>query len=122
MRVNRRFLYSGIFLVAIGGVLAVADVAGLDSRLIADALRLWPLAIVAIGIGIVLRRTRFSLTGGILAAAVLGLLLGDGFALASRIAVDCAVDGAASTNAVQESFFDGPARVSVSTGCVVRSW
>jgi hypothetical protein len=117
MRVNRRFLYWGIFLTAIGGVLVVVNVGGLDSRSIADAMRLWPLVIVAIGIGIVFRRTRFSLTGGILAAVALGLFMGDGFALASRIAVDCGVHGGPSTGVAQESVFDGPARISITTEC-----
>ena len=37
MRVNRRFLYWGVFLVAIGGVLVAADLSAADSATIADA-------------------------------------------------------------------------------------
>ncbi len=117
MRVNRRFLYWGVFLVAIGGVLVAADLRVVDSTTIADALRLWPLALVAIGAGLVLRRTRFSLAGGMLAAAIPGLLLGGGFALAPRISVDCGAGGAPSTFETREGTFDGPAQVSVATGC-----
>lgn len=117
MRVNRRFLYWGVFLVAIGGVLVAADLGRVDAATIADALRLWPLAVVAIGVGIVLRRTRFSLTGGLLAAAVPGLLLGGGFAIAPRIAVDRGARGAPSSVATRQGVFDGPAHVSVATGC-----
>lgn len=120
MRVNRRFLYWGVFLVAVGGVLVAADLSAVDSTTIADALRLWPLAIVAIGLGLVLRRTRFGLAGGMLGAAVPGLVLGGGFALAPRIAVDCGAVpavGVASTVMTQHGVFDGPARVSVATGC-----
>jgi len=118
MRVNRRFLYWGVFLVAIGGVLVAADLRAVDATTIADALQLWPLALVAIGTGLVLRRTRFSLAGGMLAAAVPGLVLGGGFAVAPRIAVDCgAVGGAPSTVATRQGTFEGPARVTVATGC-----
>ena len=117
MRVNRRFLYWGIFLAAIGGVLVAVDVRAVDTTIIADALRLWPFAFVAIGLGLVLRRTRLSVPGGMLAAAVPGLLLGGGFALAPRIAVDCGAGGAASTFETREGAFDGPARVSVASGC-----
>ncbi len=117
MRVNRRFLYWGVFLVAIGAVLVAADVGRLDSEAIADILRLWPLAFVAIGIGIALRRTRFSLPSGVLAAAVPGLLLGGGFALVPRIAADCGATEAASTVAAREGVFDGPARIAVTAGC-----
>src|SRR6476646_1607843 len=113
MRVNRRFLYWGIFLVAIGGVLVAADVGGLDSGSIADGLRLWPVALVAIGVAIVVRRTRFSLPGGMLAAALPGLMIGGGLAIAPRIAVDCGTKGGAETAAAHDGVFDGPARVSI---------
>jgi len=117
MRVNRRFLYWGVFLVAIGGVLVAADLSAVDAATIADALRLWPLAIVAIGLGLLLRRTRFSVAGGMLAAAVPGLVLGGGFALVPRVGVDWCAGGAPSSVATHQGVFDGPARVSVATGC-----
>jgi hypothetical protein len=119
MRVNRRFLYWGVFLVAIGAVLVAVDLRIIDPATIVDALRLWPLAIVAIGIGLVLRRTRFSLPGGMLAAVAPGLLLGAGFAVAPHFALDCgaAGTGGATSTASRVGVFDGPARVSVTTGC-----
>jgi hypothetical protein len=117
MRVNRRFLYWGVFLVSLGGVLVAADLTAVDSATIADALRLWPIAFIAIGLGLVLRRTRFSVAGGMLAAAVPGLVLGGAFAIAPRIAIDCGASAAPSNTAIHEGTFAGPARVSVSTGC-----
>lgn len=117
MRVNRRFLYWGVFLVAIGGVLVVADLAAIDSATIADALRLWPVAIVAIGVGLILRRTRFSVAGGLLAAAVPGLLLGGAFAVAPHFSVDCGGRGEPASITTNQGAFDGPATVSVTSGC-----
>jgi hypothetical protein len=117
MRINRRFLYWGIFLVAIGGVLTAAGVGGLDSGSIADGLRLWPLALVAIGVGIVVRRTRFSLPGGMLAAALPGLVIGGGLAIVPRIALDCGTSRAMPNVAAHDGVFDGPARVTITTGC-----
>ena len=117
MRVNRRFLYWGVFLVALGGVLVAVDIGAVDSAIILDALRLWPLALVAIGLGLVLRRTRFSLPGGMLAAAAPGLLLGAGLAFAPRIAIDCGADTGAPTISQHQGEFDGPARVTVAAGC-----
>lgn len=117
MRVNRRFLYWGIFLVAIGGVLVAADVGGLDSGSIADGLRLWPVALVAIGIAIVVRRSRFSLPGGMLAAALPGLMIGGGLAIAPRIAADCGATGGTPMVSAHDGTFDGPARIAVRTGC-----
>lgn len=119
MRVNRRFLYGGVFLVAIGGVLVVSDLGRVESATITDALRLWPLAIVAIGLGLVFRRTRFSLAGGLLAAAAPGLLIGGGFALAPHVDVDCGPGSTPTNVATYDGAFDGAARVSVSTGCGV---
>jgi hypothetical protein len=117
MRVNRRFLYWGVFLVALGGVLVVVDLGAIAPAVIVDVLRLWPLALVAIGLGLVLRRTRFRVPGGMLAAAAPGLLLGAGLAVAPRIAIDCGVATAAPTISQHQGQFDGPARVTVATGC-----
>lgn len=117
MRVNRRFLYWGVFLVAIGGVLVAADLAAVDSATVADALRLWPLGIIAIGIGLILRRTRFSVAGGMLAAAMPGLLLGGAFAVAPHFSVDCGARGEPANVSTNQGTFDGAATVSVTSGC-----
>jgi hypothetical protein len=117
MRINRRFLYWGIFLVTIGGVLVAADVGGVDSRSIADGLRFWPVALIAIGVGIVVRRTRFSLPGGILAAALPGLVIGGGLAIVPRVALVCGANGVVPVVAAHDGVFDGPARVTITTGC-----
>lgn len=76
MTVHRRFLYGGIFLIAAGGVLLVVNGASVDRDDVAAALRLWPVAVIALGVGLLLRRTRFDVAGGMLAAAMPGLLLG----------------------------------------------
>lgn len=117
MRVNRRLLYWGVFFAAIGGVLVAVDVRAVDTTTVAEALRFWPLAVVAIGLAIVLRRTTMSVPSGMLAAAVPGLLLGGGFALAPRIAVDCGAGGTTPAVATQQGVFTSPARISVTTGC-----
>jgi len=117
MRINRRFLYWGVFLVAIGVVLVAADLNGVDDTTLADWLRLWPLAILAIGVGIVLRRTRFSVAGGMLAAAVPGLVLGGAFAIGPQFAIDCGGVAEPTAFVTREGTFDGPARIDVATGC-----
>jgi hypothetical protein len=119
MRVNRRFLYWGVFLVALGGVLIAVDLANPDGSAIAGALRFWPLAIISVGLGLVLRRTRLAVAGGMLAAAVPGLVLGGAFAVAPRITVDCGASSAPSATTTREGTFDGSARIDISTGCGV---
>lgn len=117
MRVNRRFLYWGIFLVAIGGVLVAADLGAVDTAALTDVLRLWPLAIVAIGLGIVLRRTRLSLPSLALGAAVPGLVLGGALSVAPRFAGDCGDRRDSASVSTTQGTFDGPATVSVTSGC-----
>jgi hypothetical protein len=89
MRVDRGLLYTGVFLVAIGSVLVAVDAGAIDATRLTDALRLWPLAVIAIGASLVLRRSRLSLPGGMLAAALPGLVLGGAIAIAPTYAPDC---------------------------------
>ncbi len=117
MRINRRFLYWGVFLVALGGVLVASDLRVIDAAVIADALRLWPLALVAIGFGLVLRRTQFSVPGGMLAAAVPGLVLGGAFVVTPNLALLCGPDREPASVATNNGTFDGPARISVTAAC-----
>lgn len=76
MRIDQRFLGWGLFFIALGAVplavragLLTADVAG-------DAWRLWPLLLVAIGIGILLRGSRAAAVGGLVVALTFGVIGG----------------------------------------------
>lgn len=88
MRSNRTLLFTGVFLAAIGAAVMVADLGALGTPALIDILRLWPLAVIAVGLGIALRRTQVSLASGLLAAAVPGLILGGAMALGPRLAVE----------------------------------
>src|SRR5438128_1820864 len=117
MRVNRRFLYAGVFLLAIGGVLVTTDTGLFDAAGLADVVRLWPAVLVAFGAALVLRRTQFSLPSGLLAAALPGLLIGSGIAIVPRFAGDCGGHANPIPVTAQDGSFDGPASVSVTSGC-----
>src|SRR5258705_1805070 len=117
MRVNHRFLYWGIFFVAIGGILVASDLRAVDTPTLTDVLRLWPLALVAIGLSIVLRRTRLSLPGLMLAAAVPGLVVGGALAVAPRFIGDCGARGEPASVASTQGTFDGAATVTVRSCC-----
>jgi hypothetical protein len=116
MRVKRGFLYWGILLLAIGGVLVAADLGVVGRATLTETLRLWPLAVIAIGASLVLRRTQLALPGVMLAAAVPGLVLGAAFAVAPRFVGDCGVRGEAA-GIVRQGSFDGAATVTVRSGC-----
>jgi hypothetical protein len=88
MRLNRTLLYSGVFLTALGVALLAIDASSPSTSQLIEVLRLWPLVPIAAGLALVLRRTSFSLAGGLLAAAVPGLVLGGLLALSPRVAVD----------------------------------
>jgi len=117
MRVHRRLLYAGVFLTAVGGVIVAADLGAVDTPTLTDALRLWPLAILATGLGLVIRHTRVGLPAGILATAVPGLVLGGALAVAPRFAGDCGAHEASPSRATQTGSFDTAASVTVRSGC-----
>ena len=117
MRINRALLCSGTLLVAIGGVLVVVDQGVLTTSTVSDALRYWPLAILAIGAGLVLRHTQVSLASGLLAAAVPGLLLGGTLAVAPRIAGECGVPNQPQSVLSRSGELGSDAHVSVTLSC-----
>ncbi len=116
MAVNRRFLYWGVFLLGMGGVMVAVDLYGVDAPLVAQLVQLWPLVLIAFGVGIVLRRTRFSLAGGMLAAAMPGLVLGGAFAAGPELANVCG--GTEPTAfAPLSGTFDGASSVDLRLSC-----
>lgn len=117
MRINRALLYAGIFLVAIGGVIVIVDQGVLAPSTVSEALRFWPVAVLAIGTGLVLRRTPVSLAGGLLATAVPGLVLGGAFAVAPRVSGDCGIHGGPQVVATRAGTFSGTAKVSLDVSC-----
>ena len=116
MTFNRRILYWGIFLVAAGAVMLVAQSDAVSDDVVAQAMRLWPVVLIALGIGLLLRRTRFGLAGGMLAAAMPGLLLGGLVVTAPRIGLDCGI-GRPVTSATRQGTFDGQASVDLRLAC-----
>ena len=116
MTVNRRFLYWGVFLVAAGAVTLVAQGTAASDDLVAQALRLWPVAVIALGIGLLLRRTRFGLAGGMLAAAMPGLLLGGLIVAVPRLVPDCGIVEPVSL-ATRQGTFVGAASVDLTLRC-----
>ena len=118
MRVNHAYLYWGVFLLALGGAIVAVTSLAPDPAAVVDVFRYWPLAIVAIGVALVLRRTRFDVAGGMLGAAVPGLLLGGAIAVGPSVDWDCA-PGSNDGGTVQtdRGTFSEPARVDVETAC-----
>lgn len=117
MRINRKFLYGGVFLVALGAVLVSADLGTLDLAIVRDALRLWPLVVVLVGLAIVVRRSPAALPAGLLAAAIPGLALGGAIAVGPRFVVDCATPGTPTPATVRQGPFSAGQDVSLRIRC-----
>ena len=117
MRVNGKFLFWGVSLATIGGVLVASDLRIVDTAVLGDALRLWPLAVIAIGVALVLRRTDLRIPALALGAAVTGLVLGAAFSVGPRFAEICGTRAEAASMATTQGTFDGPATVAVRGAC-----
>lgn len=114
--VNRKLLYWGVFLVVLGGVLLAGQSPNLDVDLVAQALRLWPIVIIALGVGLLVRRTAFALPGGLVAAAMPGLLLGGIVVAAPTMAHACNIAESADT-VTRQGDFSGHATVDLRLDC-----
>lgn len=120
MTVRRGLLYSGVFLAAAGAVTLLVSAGVLDPARVADALAWWPIAVIAIGAGLVLRHTRAAIPGGLVAAAVPGLMLGAMFVAVPdfpELAHPCSSDVAGGTPIAREGSFGSAARVSLELSC-----
>ena len=90
MTVRRGPLYLGVFLLAAGGVGLLLATGVLDPTRVANAVvLLWPVAIIAVGVGLVLRRSPMALPAGLVAALLPGLALGGSFAAIPSVGVPC---------------------------------
>lgn len=76
MRINRSLLNWGVFLIALGGVPLAVDRGWLESDIASELGQLWPLILVGIGLGLILRWTPLSWFGGALVAATFGVIFG----------------------------------------------
>ena len=76
MHINRSLLNWGVFLIALGGIPLAVDQGWIDSDIAADLGQLWPLILVGIGLGLILRWTPFAWFGGALVAATFGIIFG----------------------------------------------
>lgn len=116
MNINRKFLYLGVFLLSAGGVLLLAQAGVITNEAIAEALRLWPLAVIAIGAAILLRATRFATAGIVVAAILPGLLAGGLAAATPRFDMSC-TDIVPVSATTREGTLAGDASVELRLGC-----
>jgi hypothetical protein len=76
MRIDRSLLNWGVFLIALGGVPLAVQRGWADAGIAGDLWRLWPLILVGIGLGLILRWTPVAWLGGAIVAGTFGLIFG----------------------------------------------
>jgi hypothetical protein len=76
MRVDRRLLGWGLFFILVGGIPLAVRANLLDPQAVGQWPLLWPLLLIAWGIGLLLRHTPIEWVGGALAAATFGVMGG----------------------------------------------
>src|SRR5262245_18787254 len=73
---NRGFLNWGVFLVLLGAVPLAVQQGVVSASAVGDLWHLWPVLLIGLGVGLILRLTRIAWLGGVIVAATLGLMLG----------------------------------------------
>ena len=76
MHVRRGLLGWGVFLILAGAIPLAVRAGYLDADRVGQLWSLWPLILIGIGVGLILRRTRFAFVGGLIVAATFGLMVG----------------------------------------------
>jgi len=125
MSVDRRLANLGIFLLILGAVPLAVSQGWLARETTSHALELWPLILIGVGIGLILRRTPLHFAGGLLVAAtggtMLGALLAGGLSLGT---LGCGNVGAATDPAIFEehgTFTGGATSVVLRATCAELS-
>jgi hypothetical protein len=117
MHLDRRLAGWGVFLVLLGAIPLLVRQGVLATDVVARAWTLWPLLLVAAGIGLLLRRTRFEFVGGLLAAATLGILGGALLAGGSVPFGACGGDKTGTAFPVRQGELGTSAAVELSQNC-----
>ena len=125
MHLNRGLLFWGLALITAGATALAVQQGIVDRDVVADAWRLWPVILIAIGLSIVLARTPFSVLGTVLAALILGVAggalvtLGPGVACTGNVPTDLATqsgDFSGGSAAVDLEFNCGELNVALADG------
>jgi hypothetical protein len=125
MRVNSDFLGWGLFLILLGSIPLAVRQGLIETDTLTRAWQLWPLILIGIGIGLVLRRTSAEFLGGLIVAGTFGILAGSflavgfaGFGAIGNIGTGCGFGGGEGTAfASQSGQLGANARVRMELNC-----
>ncbi len=119
MKIHRRYLGWGVFLICLGVVPLAVQMGWIDAQAAVAVLRLWPLILIGIGLSLVLRMTRYRVLGSVVSAAAFGLVVGVFFAggLASPAFICTGGQPAAAPVTQTGSFSGSSAYVNIELSC-----
>ena len=115
MNLNRGRLNWGVFLIILGAVPLAYHQGIVSASTLGDAWRLWPLVLVGLGLGLVLSRTPAFFMGGLVVAAILGLVFGSLLAIGPN--VGCGHSSGAITTLSRDGSFGGSGHVNLNLQC-----
>jgi len=121
VRVRRGLLFWGLFFIPLGGVPLLVRAGLIDANVVADAWRLWPLLLVALGLTLILGRGRAGALGTVVAALALGIVAGGALAASTPFIGNVGGCGATASTADRHTersgTFAGPAAVTLDMDC-----
>ena len=118
MTIRRGSLYAGAFVLAVGAVTAASVAGPFDRSLASDAVGvLWPVTVIAVGVAVLVRRTRAALPAGFVEAAAPGLLLGGALVGVPSFATPCTGSLSHAPAQTQQGSIDGSGVIDLHLAC-----
>jgi hypothetical protein len=119
MHVRRGLLGWGVFLILAGAVPLAVRAGYLTTDEIGQLWSLWPLILIGIGVGLILRRTPLDFLGGLIVAATLGLMAGGllGAGVAGFSGGTCGQSGGTQAFPTRDGTFAAAGSVDVQLNC-----
>jgi hypothetical protein len=120
MHIDRRLLGWGLFFILVGGIPLAVRANVLERELVGQWPLLWPLLLIAWGVGLLLRRTPVEWIGGAAAAITFGIMGGGLLATGAGglpIATGCASNAPAVAFANRTGDLDTTAQVNLEFNC-----
>lgn len=119
MRIDRGRLGWGVFFLTLGLVPLSIRLGWVDPAWFEGIWRLWPLILVGIGIGLILRRTAFAAIGNVIVGLTFGLIIGGALATPINAGISCIPTGGTGGEATTRSgtFTGSTAEVQIAFPC-----